>query len=550
MKICSFLFVVFGFLLLHVLPAFSISRTDSLLTELNQALGETEVYFKEKNGRISALRNKLNENLSPGEKFDIYDKLYQEYSSFRYDSAFAYAVKLQQRARQLNDPVKITDSKLKLSFTLLSSGMFKEAFDSLQTINTLHLPENLKADYYELMSRACYDLADYNMDHYYTTLYLKRGSQYADSAMELSEKDQAHYYYLRGRKNLKEKKPEEAIKDFRLILNSLDPSSHKYAMIAASLAIAHKENGEMEKAIDLMITAAIADIKSSVTEATALMILSEWLFRTGDVGSAYVYIRQALEDADFYGAKQRQIQASAILPIIEGEQFARVENQRKRLFVYSVAASLLSLLVVVFAVIIFKQLKQLRLAKRTVTEANLSLREANDKLQETNKILQETNYKLMEANKIKEESIGYSFNIYTEYIETIEKLKRDIHRKLAARKYDDISQVMESINLKKERENLYQSFDKTFLKLFPDFVIVFNSFFKEDDQFLLRDNQSLNIELRIFALIRMGIHDHEQIARILEYSVRTIYNYKTKIKNKSILSNEEFEQKVMEIKAF
>ena len=552
MKIFYFLFVVCCLFLLYIPPAYSISPTDSLLNELNQAIEDTELYVRKKNERVKALRKKLNkkEGVSLLEKFAVYNELYQEYGSFKFDSAFAYALKLQEAARQLNDPEKISYSKLKLSFTLLSSGMFKEAFDSLKTVDLAHLPGSLKVDYYEQMSRAYYDLADYNMDNYYTSYYLRRGNQYADSAMEQSVTDPIHYYYFRGRKNLKEKKLEEAKKDFHLILEELDPSSHKYAMIGASLAIAYKENGEMDKAIDLMIRAAIADIKSSTTEATALMMLAEWLFRAGDVGRAYAYIKQALKDADFYGAKQRKIQASAILPIIEGEQFARVESQRKRLFAYAVAVSILSLLVVVFAFIIFKQLKQLRQAKKTVVEANLNLQDTNAKLQETNAKLQETNAKLLEANKIKEEIIGYSFNMYTGYIEAIEKLKRGIHRKLTARKYEEINQVMDSVNLKKEREILYQSFDKTFLKLFPDFVMVFNSFFKEGDRFLLKDTQSLNIELRIFALIRMGINDHEQIAKILEYSVRTIYNYKSKIKNKSILSNEEFEQKVMEIKAF
>lgn len=552
MRAYKLLLLVWALLLFFVPPAFSNSPTYSLLNNLNQAIEEAEIFVRKKHDRVRALQKRLDEREGANlqKRFTIYNELYQEYKSFKYDSAFSYALKLQEVARQLHDPSKIAYAKLKLSFTLLSSGMFKESFDSLNTVDLAHLPDSSLVDYYEQMSRAYYDLVEYNRDTYYAAYYLEKGNYYADSAMALSKHDQVHYYYLRGRKNLKEKKLDEAKSDFGRILDQLDPASHKYAMIAASLAIAYNESGELEKAINLMIKAAIADIKSSTTEATALMFLSEWLFRTGDVGSAYTYIKQALKDADFYGAKQRQIQASAILPIIEGEQFARVETQRKRLITYAIVVSILSLLVVVFAFIIFRQLKELRFAKRTVVEANQNLQETNLKLQEMNEMLQETNGKLLEANKIKEEYIGHSFNMYTKYIETIEKLKRGIQRKLVARKYDEIMKVMESINLKEERENLYKSFDKTFLKLFPGFVVAFNSFFKEDDQFLLKDNMSLNIELRIFALIRMGINDHEQIAKILEYSVRTIYNYKSKIKNKSLLSNEEFEQKIMQIKAF
>ena len=120
---------------------------------------------------------------------------------------------------------------------------------------------------------------------------------------------------------------------------------------------------------------------------------------------------------------------------------------------------------------------------------------------------------------------------------------------LMAKKFDDIRFVVNNINLKKEREDLYFSFDKVFLKLFPDFVTTFNSFFREDDRVVLKEGQLLNTELRIFALIRMGIHDTEKIAKILDYSINTIYNYKARIKSKSIVPNEEFEQKIMEIQA-
>ncbi|HTE32992.1 MAG TPA: DUF6377 domain-containing protein, partial [Chryseolinea sp.] len=179
---------------------------------------------------------------------------------------------------------------------------------------------------------------------------------------------------------------------------------------------------------------------------------------------------------------------------------------------------------------------------KSIQAANLTLHEANKQLHEVNK-------HLMEANKIKEEYIGYYFNINSEYLMKISAFKQAIDNKLMAKKYDDIRFVVNNINLKKEREELYVSFDKVFLKLFPDFVSTFNSFFGEEDRVVLKDGQLLNTELRIFALIRMGIHDTEKIAKILDYSINTIYNYKARIKSKSIVPNDLFEAKIMEIKA-
>ena len=537
--------------LLYTSPAFSSAQTDSLLNKLSQTIENSEVYIGEKQERIGRLQQVLQAgDLSLQEQFNLYNKLYTEYRSFQYDSAFTYALKLQDTARKLGDPARITHARLNLSFILLSSGMFKEAFSTLDSVKLANMPDSIKIDYYAQRARGYYDLASYNQDKHFSSRYIEQGGKYTDSAIALADTNSLRFYALRGGKFESNGDYEKVKADFQLVLDKFNPTYHQYAMAAHSLGNAYKATGDTDKAIEMMARAAIADIRSSTKEAIALMNLAELLYNNGEEARAYSYIKQALADADFYGSRLRKIQVAAILPIIEGERLATVESQRTRLVIYAVAVSLLSLLVVVFAFIIFKQLKQLRQAKKIVTEANSSLQEANDKLKQMNDRLQETNAELLEANKIKEEYIGYSFNMYSEYLDKIEKLKRAVDRRVMAKKYDDIGHVMETINLKKEREALYLSFDKVFLKLFPNFVSAFNSFFREEDRFVLKDNQSLCIELRIFALIRIGINDHEQIASILEYSVRTIYNYKTKVKNKSILSNEEFERKVMEIKAF
>jgi hypothetical protein len=119
--------------------------------------------------------------------------------------------------------------------------------------------------------------------------------------------------------------------------------------------------------------------------------------------------------------------------------------------------------------------------------------------------------------------------------------------KLLTRKMDELRFTVDSINIKREREELYHNFDKFFLTLFPDFIKVFQSLFKEEDQIHLKDGQLLNTELRIFALIRMGIHDSDKIARILDYSVATIYTYKARIRTKAIVPGDEFDKRIMAI---
>jgi hypothetical protein len=159
------------------------------------------------------------------------------------------------------------------------------------------------------------------------------------------------------------------------------------------------------------------------------------------------------------------------------------------------------------------------------------------------------NSKLLEANKIKEEYIGYFFTITSVFIQKIDRWKKVIELKLADRKFEDIRLIVNNINIHNEKEELLKSFDKAFLKLFPHFVEEFNALFSEEDQIALHDEQLLTTDLRIYALIRLGIRDNEKIAEILEYSIKSIYAYKTKIRNRSKVSKEEFDKKIMSIKS-
>ena len=538
MKILLWIFIF----LFHCMSAFSESRTDSFLTELDKELEIEEVYIANKLKRISGFQERLRrigEN-DLVERFDTYSQLYEEYKSFNYDSAFHYAQRLQDIAYRLKDKSKINESKINLGFIFLSSGMFKETFDTLSTVNTRSLLLKEKQEYFSLMARAFFDLAEFNKDEYFTSVYTEKGNRYVDSLLAISEPGSYPFLYFRGLRSARMSNIQKGLSDLEELNSREGLSYHQSAVVASTLSDLYLRTGRTEKAIPLLAKAAISDLKSSTKETAAILTLASILHEQGDIARAYQYTRKALEDANFYGARHRKIQVGTILPIIEEEKLHIVESQKESLIIYSLAVTILSVCVVLFIFIILKQLKKLRLAKREIDKANSIL-------QETNQRLKETNDKLIEANKIKEEYIGYYFNINSEYVDKIEKFKSAIDKSLMAKKFDQIKYIISNINLKREREELFLSFDKVFLKLFPCFVQSFNSFFKEEDQIKLPENQLLNTDLRIFALIRMGIHETDKIAKILNYSVNTIYAYKTRVKSKAIIPNDEFEKRVMDI---
>ncbi len=517
--------------------AFSSQGYDSLLVKLNSVLDKKTNYDAEKLARIEKLQQDLNNATNPDLNFryKIYLGLYEEYKSFNYSKAFNYAQKLQQTGYLIKDPVKIAYSKIKFGFILLSSGMFKEAFDTLKTVNVKLLNDNDRKEYYFLTARTYYDLSDFDNDDYYTPIYNTRAGKYIDSGAALCKPNSFEYVYYNGLKFLKTGNIPRAVTDLKSLTNNYHLTDHEFAVTASTLSDIYIRNGQPDSAICLLIPAAIADIKTSTKEAAAMANLAQLLEKNGDIENAYIYIKQALDDAINYGARQRKIQVSAILPVIAGERIHSVEAQRRVLFFYASSLTVLAIMVVVFAVIIYKQLQKLRVADKVILE--------------TNHHLQESINSLNEANTIKEEYIGYYFNLISEYINKLDKFKRSVDNKLTTKRFEDIRILVNNINLTKEREELFINFDKAFLKIFPNFVAGYNALFSEENHVKLLPNQLLNTDLRIFALIRLGISDTEKISHILEYSVNTIYNYKARIKAKSIISNDEFEEAIMAIKA-
>lgn len=506
---------------------------DSLLVELDQAIKNEQQYVNKKLDEIALLKSKLKNVGNDLElKYRIYSSIFEEYKSFNYDSAFTSILNLHQIGYKLDDETKIASTKIKAGFIFLSAGMYKEALDSLNTIEAIGLPDSVKKEYYKLQSILYYSLSDLK-DRYYTTIYDKKGHQYIDSVLKYSDPDSYDLLYYRGLRSARKSNLKEGFNDLDRLVKRDSLTFHQKAIIASTLSDIYLQMGEIDKGTTLLAQAAIYDINSATKETAAILTLADILYRQGDIKRAYPYTKKALDDANFYGARHRKIQVGTILPIIEEEKFNTVESQKQLLIIYAVLVTILSISVVLFVFIILKQLKKLK--------------KADKKIIETNKTLQETNNKLLESNKIKEEYIGYYFNINSNYIDKIEKFKSSIDKNLMAHKYDNMRYIVNTIDLKKERTDLYQNFDKVFLKLFPDFISSFNALFKVEDQIKLSDNELLNTDLRIFALIRMGITENDKIAKILEFSVNTIYAYKTKIKNKSIVPNDEFERRIMDI---
>jgi hypothetical protein len=517
--------------------AFSSVKTDSLLAELKKELSQKKIYDDKKELRIEKLKRSLaltpktNYNL----QYSVCKNLYEEYKVYQFDSAYVYIKKLLYLSNITKDVSKEYDSKIKLGFILVSSGMFKETFDCLNQINTHKLNDSSKLEYYGLKGRAYADLADYNNDFNYTPADNEAAIKYLDSAIALSKPGSFEMLYYLGDRQIRAGQVQQPTPYYIELLAHYNLTAHQRAMVATGLSIFYGGVNQGEERTQLLAIGAINDIRSSTKETLAIFKLGQQLYQDGNIKDAYTFIQQAMNDAQYYGARLRKIKIGAVLPIVAARQLIITEKEKNRFLVYFLCIAVVAILITLISFIVFIQLKRLKAKEKIIEEKNVQLEKINDKL--------------TEDTHIKEEYIGYFFNVISGYILKLEKLKRNIERKLTIKKYEDILLSVNEINIKKERETLFYTFDHIFLKIFPNFITSFNSLLKREDQIWPKDHEVLNTDLRIFALMRLGINDNETIAAILEYSVNTIYVYKMRIKAKALVPSEQFDQKIMAIKA-
>ncbi len=510
-------------------------QLDSLIEVLKKEIAQQDVYVARKKNRIALLHERLKSARTARASFDIYNSLYHEYKTFVNDSAFRYAHKLIQESHRIDDKAKIGYSHLKYGFTLLSAGMFKETFDTLKAVDISVLPDTSLVEYYRLSARAYADVMIYNNNKYFTPVYRGYYLQHMDSALAHSEPDSYVYYYLLIVKNLHLKNYEKV-----LALGKELETKHKltwpqYAVFHYDMSEAYLNLGDQIKGLEHLALSSISDVRGSVKETAAMYTLARLLHERGDSQNAYVFIQQALSDAEFYGALQRQVEINSILPLIAAAQLHSVEEQRKRWITYSGGITLIVVMVIVFSLIIYRQLKTIKSAEVRIKEANHRLREFNDKL--------------VEANRIKEEYVGYYFNMTTDYVNRIDNLRKQIMNYLVNDKKKEALALLGKYNPVEERAKFVKDFDQVFLKLFPDFVNQFNHLIDPKDPLVPEHEGGLNPDLRIFALIRLGISDNRKISEILNFSVNTVYAYKTRVKNKAIVPGEEFVDRIMAIKS-
>lgn len=520
----------FIFLTCVALTANSLNNNVNIaLTKLESVLASRPAIEAAKRARIDSLRRTAAISVNAYQEYKL---LYEEYRSYNYDTALLYTDFMAKEA----SPKQLPEVDLCRAFVFLSGGLFKEAADILDSWPVTYyrlisdIDSSLLLTYYITATRLQWDMADMaggTIGDKYNETGLRLNSQVLRL---LSPQDTAQFWYGQAMADLKgEKNYTRSIERCKLSLSATHTTVHDQAVTASTLAYLYRLTGDREASILYYIEAAICDIESSTYETVAMRNLAELLFEAGETNMADRFIHFAMQDADRYHARHRQMTIAHSLPIIEKQLLTRSRiQQRVALILLSIVAVLLAF-GIVGIVILRRNLRALRSAQQTIEDMNRNL---------------------LEANKLKEELLGTLLSSRSQYINAVQSYQQSVKQNAVNRQWNELLSVPKSADARLQRTVLDHQIDTVFLSVYPTFVRDFNALLKPDEQVVLKKNELLNAQLRIFALIRMGVSRNEVIAEILDYSINTVYSYKTRVIAASSLSQEQFYHALMKIPSF
>ena len=538
------------------------SQTESWLLRLDSVIQQRQVFDAMKSKRLSEMYKKKESLRSTSEILSFNTQMYDEYYVFDSDSAMNCVVQNLKIAQQTNNEPLIHEWRIKQSFVLAATGLLKESLDVMESLDVSRLSNENKIAYYNQMVYLYGHFGQYTGTGELQDYYIGLERQYNDSLHAIVTPSDPQYlwfgvWYLIG------KGQQDVLKERLQKTVSQSSLTTRYdAMAAYALARVYKENGNEDMFVRCLAMSGIADIRASNKDVASLQELAEFLVDQGEIIRAYNYINVCLQISQEYRNRVRAVSISRVYDRILQAFLDRDMDQRARLKKTNVA--LISLLVLLAIAIVFIVSSLLRLRKSRyrlhevnkelkrrrseIASANQHLKEANESLIDVNEKMKKANEQLRESNLVKEEYVGYVFAICSNYISKLEEFRKDINRKAKAKMLKEIlSMTDKETVVQDELKEFYQNFDAIFLRLYPTFVEDFNALLNPEERIVPRKGELLNTDLRIYALVRLGINDSVKISEFLHCSPQTIYNNRLKVRNKSKLSKTEFTEALRKI---
>ena len=531
------------FLAISLLTSFSLLRatenTDSLLKVLDEVVANHKQYSDKKEEKLLQLKSLLRITTSGEQQFVVCGQLIDEYYYYQKDSALVYVKRSIKIANQIHDNNRLISARIKLASINGSIGMYKEALEIFRDINITNYP-GLKVEYYNEYAILYGYMGFYAVTDQDRRMYNQSNKLYYDSLVAIIPRDTSLYVLAKTGVYFTDNQHEKAfglLNAAYLRCNDM----HERAKLAYNIGTVYGNRKDTKRETLWLTISSINDLGSVTKEYVSLRILAYKLFQQGDIDRAYNYMSCALEDALFCNARLRTHEISLMMPIIDKAYQHQTRTMQQILTISTIVVSLLSLFLLIAIWRVYRQMKELAMARK-------ELAQVNDHLSDLNERLLENNDSLTEANVIKEEYIVKYMDQCSLYIDKMDEYRRNLQKMVNSGKMEDLLlRIKSKTFIEDEVAEFYLNFDKTFVQLFPDFIEKLNKLLIPSEQIHPKAGQILNLELRIYALIRLGINDSVKIAAFLRCSANTIYNYRTRNRNNAVVHRDSFEEQVMQI---
>jgi len=534
------------------------------LEALKPVIALRDYYLEKKLNRIDSVQKILHLTTNPVVRFDACRTLFQEYYDLQIDSALRYAQQMLElsEGNLKQQPIYQTEAQLFIARVYAYSGMYKESSKLLEDLqaSVAELPKDLKRLYFMVHMELYKGLADQTISKSDLETYKKTIAADRDFLLALTAENSVWNLMYLSNKIKEEGDYDHALSVLFKAYNQLTTEDRDMAHVAFHISQLYRKKGDIELEKQYLVVSIIADIKHAVKEYASLWTLATILYDEGDMETAYQFIEISLQDAMYSGAYRWTQYIIRILPDIYTGYNATILKQKNTISSALFAIVFLLGCSILLSIYIVKQYRKLNAAKSQLSKMNEELKTMNEELTSlsnqlhlTNEELQVNNRQLVFLNNelvttdlLKETYLSKFIDLCSDYIEKLDDYRGNVRRLLKGGKIEKIEKELGSTKYIEEvHKSFLMNFDDTFLTLYPNFTSEFNSLFPKDDQLQIKENELLTTELRIFALIRLGIVDSNKIAKFLRCSITTIYTYRSKVKNRSFYPT-TFEERIKE----
>lgn len=517
-----------------------------LLEILDKTLENKPLYEGYFNDKVNVLKEVLNEQTDPEQVFNLDMRLADAYRANCKDSVLVYLTQAREAAGKAGRPDLAAIVDFRTAVTYVKAGYAVEANDILEHYRNADIPDIALRSYYEAEHTYWGETMAYTSTPESYDNKLKNRDLYREKLFGLTEEGSWHWHNLKREVFHEVSDMENTRKHARAMLDVSSENSREYAEAAYYYAYTFNEPEEKE---EWLIRSAIADIMCGTRDYSSLNDLSGLMFRNGDIERAFRYAADhCMVDALYFNGKLRPWQITRLFPEIESAYQEKHQRQNRITLTLLFCLAVLFSIMLVLVGFLYRRQHIIEAVRGKLQDSYMEIDNRNRELEEINSRLVKLNARIQESDKVKQEYIGLFLGMVSDNISTFRKYRMRVLKYI---RQGNTKAITDEIEQQEPIDNdileFYKMFDQAFISIYPDFVEKFNNLLADGAEIVPKGDDILTPELRIFALIKLGITDSSRIASLLHYSANTIYNYRAKTKNRARGSRDSFEDAVRNI---